>query len=76
MSGVIGWIDMESPKATQRLLEFSENSLFKGIRPMLQDISDKNWITNPIFHPVFEMMATKSLVFDALVKDIHLDNLI
>ncbi|MCJ8295310.1 MAG: amidohydrolase family protein [Colwellia sp.] len=75
VSGVIGWIDMESPKAIQRLLELSENSLFKGIRPMLQDIPDKNWIANPIFHPIFEIMATKSLVFDALVKDIHLDNI-
>jgi len=75
VSGVIGWIDMESPKAIQRLLELSENSLFKGIRPMLQDIPDQHWITNPIFHPIFEIMATKSLVFDALVKDIHLDNI-
>lgn len=75
VSGVIGWIDMESPKAIQRLLELSESSLLKGIRPMLQDIPDQNWIANPIFHPIFEIMATKSLVFDALVKDIHLDNI-
>lgn len=75
VSGVIGWIDMESHKATQQLLELSENSLFKGIRPMLQDIPDQNWIANPAFDSIFEIMTTKSLVFDALTKDIHLDNI-
>jgi len=75
VSGVIGWIDMESPNAIQKLLELSEDSLFKGIRPMLQDIPDQDWITNPIFRPIFETMVTKSLTFDALIKDVHLENI-
>lgn len=75
VTGVVGWVDMESPLAITQLENLANNVYFKGIRPMLQDIDDVNWILNDSFTPIFELMIEKQLTFDALVKDIHLSNI-
>jgi L-fuconolactonase len=73
--GVVGWVDMASDKAISQLETFSQNSFFKGIRPMLQDIEDVNWMLKPELAPVYEYMIEKGLTFDALVLPKHLDAL-
>lgn len=75
IAGVVGWVDMENPLAITRLKGLAKNPYFKGIRPMLQDIDDVNWILKDEFTPIFEFMAKNQLTFDALVKDIHLANI-
>jgi len=73
--GVVGWVDMESSKVIEQLENFNKHNLFKGIRPMLQDIEDVEWILKPEFAPVFEYLIDKELTFDALVQTEHLDTL-
>jgi L-fuconolactonase len=75
IAGVVGWIDMESPTVISRLKSLIQNPYFKGIRPMLQDIDDVNWILKPSFNPIFEFMANNKLTFDALIRDVHLSNI-
>ena len=60
----------------QNILEkFRKNSYFKGIRPMIQDIADVNWMLKTELSPVFEFLIDNNLTFDALVKAEHLDAL-
>lgn len=66
---------MNSPTVMNKLESLIKNSYFKGIRPMLQDIDDVNWILNPEFDPIFEFMAKNKLTFDALIRDVHLSNI-
>lgn len=73
--GVVGWVDMGSDNALVQLEYFSQQPYFKGIRPMLQDIDDVNWILRAELAPVFEMLITQNLTFDALVSSQHLDAL-
>ena len=73
--GVVGWVDMESKSAIKQLDIFSANALFKGIRPMIQDIEDVNWMLQKELAPVFEYLIAKGLTFDALVLPEHLDAL-
>jgi len=75
VTGVVGWIDMESSTAIKKLESLAQNSYFKGIRPMLQDIDDVDWILNTNFNPTFEFLATNKLTFDALIRDVHLSNI-
>lgn len=75
VAGVVGWINMEDVNVITTLERLAKNSYFKGIRPMLQDIGDENWILKDKFSPIFEYMAKKQLTFDALVKDVHLSNI-
>ena len=73
IGGVVGWVDFESLQVISQLDKLSKSIYFKGVRPMLQDIVDPNWILNPEFKPVFRYLVNNDLTFDALVKTEHLD---
>ena len=75
VAGVVGWIDMDCDNALAHLEHFSQSPYFKGIRPMLQDIEDVNWMLKTELAPVFELLIAKNLSFDALVLPQHLDAL-
>jgi L-fuconolactonase len=75
VAGVVGWVDMEDPLAVTKLTNLAKNSYFKGIRPMLQDIDDVNWILKDDFTPIFGFMAKNKLTFDVLIRDVHLSNI-
>lgn len=70
--GVVGWVDLLAADAPQRIdaLVASQPKL-RGLRPMLQDIADDDWILQPALAPALDAMATHGLVFDALVKPQH-----
>lgn len=75
--GVVGWIDMEADNAVERLdalMAYGEGYL-KGIRPMIQDIADPEWLLMTRLDRVFQAMVERELVFDALVRPMHLANL-
>lgn len=65
--GVVGWVDMKSPGAADAIAALARDPLFKGVRPMLQDLTDDDWIADPATAPAAEAMARLGLVFDALV---------
>ena len=75
--GVVGWVDLLAPGAAQRIATLARQyPLLKGLRPMLQDIADPDWILQPALTPALQAMATHDLVFDALVKPVHLTRLL
>ena len=41
--GVVGWVDCAAADAVPTLTRLSRNSLFKAVRPMLQDLADPAW---------------------------------
>jgi L-fuconolactonase len=50
--------------------------MLKGLRPMLQDLSDPDWILQPAVQPVLSAMARCGLVFDALIKTVHIPRIL
>jgi L-fuconolactonase len=75
VSGIVGWVDMECPKVLLQISKFMENPYFKGIRPMIQDIEDVDWMLKPELTPIFNFLEDNELSFDALVLPKHLQNL-
>ena len=71
--GVVGWLDLLAADAPARIatLVRAEPKL-RGLRPMLQDIADADWILQPALAPALDAIAAHGLVFDALVKPLHL----
>ncbi len=65
--GVVGWIDLLAPDAMNQLRTRAADPLFVGVRPMLQDLPDPDWILQPVLGPVLETVADTGLIFDALV---------
>ncbi|HEY4345496.1 MAG TPA: amidohydrolase family protein [Parvibaculum sp.] len=76
IKGVVGWIDMETPAGIAELRTFARNPLFKGIRPMLQDIAPEDWMLQPRLDPAYRALIELGLSFDALVKPPHLGALL
>lgn len=71
--GVVGWTDLLAPDAPERIARLSATQpKLKALRPMLQDIADPDWILQPALAPALRAMSAHGLVFDALVKPLHL----
>lgn len=72
ISGVVGWANIESSEAAKRIEKWAANGKFKGIRPMLQDIDDTQWLLENPHTDIFPTMVDLGLRFDALVQPRHL----
>lgn len=71
--GVVGWVDLASPKAPEQLRQLKANSYLKGIRPMLQNIEQDDWILMDEVKPSLDEMTQLGLTFDALITSRHLE---
>ena len=65
--GVVGWIDLEAADAVAEVRRRAGDPLFLGVRPMLQDLSDPDWILQAKLAPALDAAASEGLVFDALI---------
>lgn len=74
--GVVGWVDMLAHDAPDTIAQFAAVDKFCGIRPMIQDISDVDWMLKKELVPSFSALEQLNLTFDALVHPKHLLNLI
>jgi L-fuconolactonase len=70
--GVVGWIDMAQPDARAVLHDLAQDRLLRGIRPMLQDIADVDWVLQPKLVPALRAVMELDLSFDLLVRPVHL----
>jgi L-fuconolactonase len=70
--GVVGWVDLKATDAAGQIAALARHPLLKGLRPMLQDLSDDAWIADPALDPAIAAMCSHGLCFDALVLPRHL----
>jgi L-fuconolactonase len=73
IAGVVGWVPMLSHDAPTLIAKLARHPQFKGIRPMLQDLPDDDWIANPDLTPAVEALIAYDLAFDALIFTRHVD---
>lgn len=76
IAGVVGWVDLKSQNAPERIARLAQRPRLRGLRPMLQSLADPNWIADEALTPAIEAMCRAGLVFDALVKPPNLPGLI
>jgi L-fuconolactonase len=75
--GVVGWLNLQARDAPRRVEQLAATQpKLKGLRPMLQDIDDPDWILHPSLAPALDAIATSGLVFDALVTPRHLSRVL
>jgi L-fucono-1,5-lactonase len=75
VKGVVGWVDFEATDAPDTIAVLAGDPLLVGLRPMVQDIADDDWLLRPSLAPALDAMAAHHLVFDALVLPRHLSRL-
>jgi L-fuconolactonase len=74
IAGVVGWTDFEASDVAERVSRLVRDGqgMLKGLRPMIQDITDPDWLDRDSLDAAFEAMIVNDLVFDALVMPKHL----
>jgi L-fuconolactonase len=72
VKGVVGWADFEAKDAPDVIGRLASRDYLVGLRPMIQDIPDPEWMLRPSIEPAIAAMARGGLRFDALLKPPHL----
>ena len=76
VAGVVGWVDMESPAAPDLIAALAARPKLCGIRPIIHDIPDDDWMLQELLTPAYRATVDNDLTFDALVYPKHLTNLL
>jgi len=76
VAGVVGWVDLAASDAPERIAVLAANGYLKGLRPMLQDIADDDFILSDAVAPALAAMMDHGLRLDALVQPRHLPILV
>ena len=72
--GVVGWVDLLNPETAKKQLEAHlQNKYFKGIRHLIHDEPDHNWLLQPAVIKSLEILADDGVPFDIVgVKIEHI----
>ena len=66
IKGVVGWVDLSAEDLSQRLEVFSKNTLFKGVRHVLQAEKEGFMLQDPFLRGISEL-KNFSLTYDILI---------
>ena len=70
---VVGWIDFENRDDLRHLERLGRHGKFSGVRPMIQDLPDPEWMHRPDVQWAFAALVDLDLTFDALGFPLHLE---
>ncbi|MEX3977862.1 amidohydrolase [Paraburkholderia sp. EG287A] len=71
IAGVVGWVPLDDPHVATLIAELAREPKLRGVRPMLQDLPDDDWIENADTARGVEALIAHDLAFDALVFTRH-----
>lgn len=70
---VVGWVDFEKREDLAHMQRFARHPKFAGVRPMIQDLPDAEWMHRKDVQWAFAAIVDLDITFDALGYPIHLD---
>ncbi len=71
IAGVVGWVPLDDPHAATLIAELAREPKLRGVRPMLQDLPDDDWIATANTARAVDALIAHDLAFDALVFTRH-----
>lgn len=74
VGAVVGWVNFEAADVAETLGRLANHPKFSGVRPMIQDIPDDNWMLRDDVQDGFRAVRDLDLTFDALGFPRHLAN--
>jgi|SRR5579872_1314552 len=72
IAGVVGWVPLIDARVEDHLDRFAQHPKLKGVRHVLQDESDDDYILRPDFNAGIEKLSGYGLVYDVLIFERHL----
>lgn len=76
IGAVVGWVDVSRASSANTVERWSEYPKFRGVRPMLQDLPDDDWIAHAPDSAVIDTLVRRRVGFDALVRPRQLPGLV
>jgi L-fuconolactonase len=70
--GVVGWVDLCSPQLPAQLEQFARNPLLVGVRHVVQDEPDDEFMLRPEFRRGISQLQAFGLTYDLLLFPKHL----
>ena len=67
IKGVVGWVDLQSPKIEERLAYYQQFEKLKGFRHVLQGESQRDFMLRPDFLRGISMLKKYSYTYDILI---------
>lgn len=74
IKGVVGWVDFEDPGHVAHLTRLAAHPKFLGVRPIIQDIPDVDWMLRADVQWAYRAIIDLDLTFDALGFPQHIPN--
>jgi L-fuconolactonase len=72
VAGVVGWVPLMKPDEAGKQLEvFTQNPVFKGVRHLIHDEADKDWVIRPEVIESLGILASFNLPFDVVAVFPH-----
>ncbi len=68
IAGAVIWLDMQSQGFGQKLEQARKHPNFLGIRPMIQDIPDPDWMSGRSVKAAFALLEQSETCFDFLIR--------
>jgi L-fuconolactonase len=72
IEGVVGWVDLAHPDAPSRIAALARHPALKGVRAVLQDLADDDFICRPDVTTALAAVEAAGLRLDLLVRPRHL----
>ncbi|RXZ84319.1 hypothetical protein EBB07_02655 [Paenibacillaceae bacterium] len=67
VGGVVGWVPLNRPQEAERMLDhYIQNPLFKGIRHLIHEESDPDWVVQPSVIEGLRLLEERGLSFDVV----------
>src|SRR5262245_20556420 len=67
IAGVVGWVDLTSPRVEEQLTEFTAHPRFKGVRHLVESEPDDGWLARHDVLRGLGVLAAHSVPYDLLV---------
>lgn len=76
IAAVVGWVALDEVGVEHTLDELAAHPALCGVRPMIQDVPDDDWMLGDALGSGLEALTERDLCFDALVLPRHLSRLL
>jgi L-fuconolactonase len=70
--GVVGWVDLASPRVADQLDELQAHPKFRGVRHLVESEADDGWLVRPAVLDGLRELARRGVPYDLLVHTRHL----
>jgi L-fuconolactonase len=73
IKGIVGWVELCSPNIDEQLNEFSKNNKLMGVRHVVHDEQDDNFMARKDYQNGISLLEKYNLTYDLLLFPKHLE---